>query len=58
ESKGDKVQTDLLAWIGQALTEFDIAGLNLCALVDFVEGTLRNANTVVRYSAISTILAL
>ncbi|KZT54281.1 ARM repeat-containing protein [Calocera cornea HHB12733] len=58
KQKAPKVQADSLAWIGQALTEFGIAGLNLRALVDFVKGALGNANAAVRSSATSTLVTL
>ncbi|KZO91665.1 ARM repeat-containing protein [Calocera viscosa TUFC12733] len=58
KQKAPKVQADALGWIGQALTEFGIAGLNLRALVDFVKGALGNANATVRSAATSTLVTL
>ncbi|EJT96656.1 ARM repeat-containing protein [Dacryopinax primogenitus] len=54
KQKAPKVQADSLIWIGQALTEFGIAGLNLRSLVDFLKVALGNPNAAVRAAATST----
>lgn len=58
KQKAPKVIADSIGWIGQAITEFGIAGLSLRALVDFLKEGLKNTNAAVRSSATNTLVTL
>ncbi|KAG8968617.1 Microtubule-associated protein, microtubule dynamics during spindle orientation [Tulasnella sp. 419] len=58
KQKAPKVLADSIAWIGQALTEFGVAGLSLRSLIDFLKTGLKNSNAAVRSSATSTLVTV
>ncbi|KAG8985770.1 Microtubule-associated protein, microtubule dynamics during spindle orientation [Tulasnella sp. JGI-2019a] len=58
KQKAPKVLADSITWIGQALTDFGIAGLSLRSLVDFLKEGLKNSNAAVRSSATNTLVTL
>lgn len=58
KQKAPKVLADSIGWVGQALTDFGIAGLTLRNLVGFLKTALGNSNAAVRSSATSTLVTL
>ncbi|KAG8908511.1 Microtubule-associated protein, microtubule dynamics during spindle orientation [Tulasnella sp. 403] len=58
KQKAPKVLADSISWIGQALTDFGIAGLSLRSLVEFLKTALKNSNAAVRSSATNTLVTL
>ncbi|KAG9019496.1 Microtubule-associated protein, microtubule dynamics during spindle orientation [Tulasnella sp. 427] len=58
KQKAPKVLADSIAWVGQALTDFGIAGLTLRNLVGFLKTALGNSNAAVRSSATNTLVTL
>ena len=55
--KASGVFVHAIMWIGDALFDFGMAGLQLPDLVKFLEGCLRNTSAVVRHSASLVIVA-
>ncbi|KIO34814.1 hypothetical protein M407DRAFT_63913 [Tulasnella calospora MUT 4182] len=58
KQKAPKVLADSIGWVGQALTDFGIAGLTLRNLVGFLKTALGNSNAAVRSAGTSTLVTL
>lgn len=53
-----KAQTESLAWVKQALTEFGIAGISLKDLVSFLKVSLQNSQGAVRTGATQVLVVV